>query len=75
MCASVAFGIQHTNRMRRFMLSPVACLSPTSISTLTQNLHVFRKRKKFTEYKIYFRIPPHYLRHISLQEVFSYAVP
>jgi hypothetical protein len=42
-CVSVAFVIQHTKRMRRIILSSVACLPLHYLSTLSHKRHRVRE--------------------------------
>jgi hypothetical protein len=53
-CVSVALVIQHATRMRRIILSSVACLALQHFSTLSHTRHDFRE--KVIEYKICFLI-------------------
>jgi hypothetical protein len=48
-CAPVALFIQHTKRMRRFIMSSAACPALPYFSTLSHKRHDFRK--KATEHK------------------------
>ena len=50
-CVSVALVIQHEMRMRRIILSSVACLPLPYFSTLSHNRRDFRE--KVTEYKMF----------------------
>ena len=45
-CVSVALGIQHVMRMRRIILSSVACLAVQYFSTLFHKRQDFRRKKK-----------------------------
>ena len=49
MCLSVALVIQHAKRMRRIILSSVACLDVPHFSTLSHRLKDFRE--KLTEHE------------------------
>ena len=49
-CVSVALVIQHAERMRRIILSSIACLALPYFSTLSRKLRDFRKI--VIEYKI-----------------------
>ena len=48
-CVTVAFGIQHATRLRRIIVSSVACPDLQNLSTLSHKRHDFRQ--KVTEHK------------------------
>jgi hypothetical protein len=61
----VALVIQHAKRMRRIILSSVACLALTYSSTLSHKRHNFRKNK-FNERKLCFAFLYNFcLKHFS----------
>jgi hypothetical protein len=44
-CVSVAIAMQHTKRLDRILLLPVACPALPYFSTLSHKRHDFRERK------------------------------
>jgi hypothetical protein len=53
-CVSVALVIQHVKRMRRIILSPVACPAVPYFSTLSHKRHDFQEKKKLFNMKCVF---------------------
>jgi hypothetical protein len=70
---SVALVIQHAQRMRRIVLSPVACPAlPQYFSTLSDKRHDFQEKKNGFEHKMCFDFLYKFcLKHFSLYEEFS----
>jgi hypothetical protein len=69
-CVSVALVIQHEMRMRRIILSYVACLALLYFSTLSHKRHDFRK--KGIKHKMCFNFLYNFcLKHFSFYEEFS----
>ena len=64
-CVSVALVIQHAKRMRRIILSSVACLAVPRFSVSAHKRHDFREN--VTEHKICFDFLYNFcLKHFSL---------
>jgi hypothetical protein len=67
-CVSVVLVIQHDNRMRRVILSSLACLALPyfSILSLSHTRHDFRKKKVFEHEMCVLVFPKTCLKHFSL---------
>jgi len=52
-CVPAALGIQHAKRMRRIILSFVACLTLLYIHTLSPKGHDFRKKKLLNTKRVF----------------------
>jgi len=64
-CVSAALFIQHAKRMRRIILSSMACPAPQYFSTLSHKLHDFRGKKKVIKHNMRFDFPYNFGWNIS----------
>jgi hypothetical protein len=62
-CVSVALFIQHAKRMRRIVLSSVACLAVRNFSTLSHKICYFRKN--IIEQKMWFDFSTNFVWTVS----------
>ena len=68
LCVRLAFVIQHAMRMRRIILSPVACLVLPYFSKLSHKRYDFRGEKKVIEHECVLIFSNLCLKHFSFKK-------